>query len=68
MDLRAFIKPLGFTSFIASFKDWAFLLPFHPFHQNRVAFLPFLQSQEAFLRNQVEVQKVQFQHRVLLQD
>ena len=67
MDQIAFVKPLDFTSFIASFKDLAFLLPFLlpflPFLRIQVAFhpfLPFLQNLEAFLpyQNQVVILQI----------
>jgi len=68
MDLRAFIKPLDFTSFIASPKDLEYhLLPFHPYLQNLVAYHPFLQNLVAYhpfhpiLQNQEVSLKLQFQ-------
>jgi len=56
MDLRAFIKPLDFTSFIASPKDLEYhLLPFHPYLQNLVAYHPILQNQEVSLKLQFQL-------------
>jgi len=65
MDLRAFIKPLDFTSFIASPKDLEYhFLPFHPYLQNLVAYHPFLQNLVAYhpiLQTQEVSLKLQFQ-------